>query len=622
MGLSTVLLPILSSNYTQNTPYFVWYTITIVTAGVLELALILGFSLLFGAVMRVFRQPVLLGYLAVGMVLGVLESMGVFEGALTGAEETFYLLSDLGIMFLLFLVGIEMNPDAVRRLGKASLVLGIVQVGVSAAFGYALAVVCGFERLEAIYLGLAFAFSSTIIVVKLLTEMRELQSLFGRLAIGVLLVQDVLAIIALMVLGGVATGSGGGSSYISIFSGFGAAAIILVVGQRYLPYIFHRLASSRELIFVGALAWMLGVVALMDWLGFSLEVGGFLAGIALSRVAEHHEIAVRVRPLRDFCILLFFVLLGSQLVVTNVFAVWPIALAFLVLVVAWKTLVVMTTMRFMGYRSRTGFLTGLSLAQVSEFSFVLVTLGYRLGHVGDEVMALVTMVGVLSIAISAYAYEEHDRLEHIVRPLLKWFDVVHARNEDKGKRLTARPILLVGFQRTGQSIAMHLPKRDLLVMEYDPEMSAILEREKYSHMFADASDTEVFSEMDLSQVKLAIMTGPSFDDNISFLRRMHEENVRRRSSGEEQLRVVLRAESETDAEACYVAGADYVLLPHFTSGSYLGYLIAGDMTLSSLAKAKTAERAILKKDFYHSPHLIAHERITHTFPPAIKRPRV
>lgn len=592
------------------------------TVGVLELALILGFSLLFGAIMRAFRQPVLLGYLAVGMALGILESLGVFEGALTGAGETFHLLADLGIMFLLFLVGIEMNPDAVRRLGKTALALGVVQVGVSAIFGYALAVLFGFERFEAIYLGLAFAFSSTIIVVKLLTEMRELQSLFGRLAIGVLLVQDVLAIVALMVLGGVATNAGSGMSYVAVVVGLAVASTVLVVGQRYLPIVFHRLASSRELIFVGALAWMLGVVALMDGLGFSLEAGGFLAGIALSRVAEHHEIAVRVRPLRDFCILLFFVLLGSQLVVTNVFSVWPIALAFLVLVVVWKTLVVMTTMRFMGYRSRTGFLTGLSLAQVSEFSFVLVALGYRLGHVGDEVMALVTMVGVLSIAISAYAYEEHDRLEQIARPLLKWFDVVHARNEDKGKRLTAKPILLVGFQRTGQSIAMHLPKHDVLVVEYDPEMSEILEREKYSHLFADVSDVEVFSEMDLSQVKLAIMTGPSFDDNISFLRRMHEENTRRRNAGEKQLRVVLRAESETDAESCYEAGADYVLLPHFTSGSYLGYLIAGDMTFTSLAKAKTAERAILRKDFYHSPHLIVHERITHTFPPALKRPRV
>ena len=583
------------------------------TAGVFELAIILGASLIFGAILRTFRQPVLLGYLFVGLCFGLFEAFGLFSGSSGGAFETFHLLADLGIMFLLFLVGLEMNPLTVRKLGKTAFIVGIIQVLGTAVMGYMLASVFGFGGIEAVFIGLAFAFSSTIIVVKLLTEMHEQQALFGRMSIGILLIQDVLAILALMAIGALGTGANQGNiSFLAVASGVLLGAMLIGMGRSILPRLFHRLARSTELIFIGALAWMLGVVSAMSALGFSPEVGGFIAGIALAGVAEHHEIARRVRPLRDFCILLFFVLLGSNLVVTNIFGVWPIALAFLLLVLVAKPLLVMIAMRMNGYRARSGFLTGLALAQVSEFSFVLMTLGNRLGHVSNEALALVTMVGVISIAVSAYAYEQHDRLERKLRPLLSYFAPYHAHQEERGERNSTKPTLLVGFQRTGQSIAMHLPKGDVLVMEYDPEMASVLTREGYSHMFADASDAEVFADMDLSQIRLAIMTGPSHDDNLAFLKRMREENARRRNVGEEQLRIVLRAEDDAEAEACYAAGADYVLLPHFTSGSYLGYLIAGDNTFASLAKAREAERKIMKREHERDGQLIDHKPITHS----------
>lgn len=589
------------------------------SAGVLELALILGFSLFFGALMRFFRLPVLIGYLLVGLFFGIFESFGQLGIDGPGPLQTFHLLAELGIMFLLFLVGLEMNPHAVRKLGATALTVGVVQVISIAGLGFALASAVGFTSLEAIYIGLALAFSSTIIVVKLLTEMHEQQLLFGRMSIGILLVQDVLAIIALMAVGALGVETGGSVSILTIVGGVAMAAVILWAGRIVLPRVFHMLARSKELIFVGALAWMLGVVSLMSWLGLSPEVGGFLAGIALAGVAEHHEIARKVRPLRDFCILLFFVLLGSNLVLSNIFAVWPIALAFLLLVVVGKPLMIMIVMRFSGYRARTGFLTGLSLAQVSEFSFVLMALGNRLGHVSNEAFALVTMVGVLSIAISAYAYEEHDRVMQYLRPVIAWFAIAHAHREVRGTRNSAKRILLVGFQRTGQSIAMHLPKDEVLVMEYDPDMSQLLEREGYGHLFADASDPDIFDEMDLSAVRLAIMTGPSFEDNVAFMKHMQEENDRRSKANEHHLRVVLRAEDDHDAEACYAAGADYVLLPHFTSGSYLGYLIAGDTTLASLVNAREAERKIIKRDSDNKSHIIVHKPITHSLPPTKRR---
>lgn len=568
------------------------------SAGLLELTTIIVLAAILSIIARIFRQPAILAYLFTGVVISVLAANGIATSAAGLHErETFQIFADLGIMFLLFLVGLEVNYTSLRYVGAVALSVGLLQVVFTALVGYGIAILLGFAPLSAVYIGIALTFSSTIVVVKLLSEKKELNSLYGKISIGLLLVQDFIAILVLIALSGIKSGAD-----ISLFSilfttaqGIVIFVLMVLLGKRVFPPLFDLLARSQELLFLMSLAWLFLMAAVMQWMNFSIEIGGFLAGIALANASEHYQIASRVRSLRDFFILIFFVILGSYLQFTTAGGLLIPVLIFSLFVLVGNLVIVMIVMSAMGYTSRTSFLTAVSIAQISEFSLVLANLGRGLGHIGDREFSLITWVGIITITASTYLINYNEAIYRKLRNVLLWFERKSTRVEEGFSDIEPKRVILVGFTRTGQSIAMHLKKDELLIIDQDPEIIHALQSEGYSYLYGDASDDDLFEHVDLSQTELIISTVPTFEDNLALLELITRVNHERGGKGERPIAFVVRAESDRDAVVLYRRGASYVLMPHFTSGHVLGNMVAGTFDRDRLLHMRERELTLLTR---------------------------
>lgn len=559
------------------------YTI-IMTSVVFDLAIVILIAAAFGVIARMFKQPTILAYLATGICIA---AVGMFA---VGSNETFTAFSELGVMLLLFMVGLEINYTSLRLVGVQSLILGLGQIAFTFGVGYILTSWLGFSSLASAYIAIALTFSSTIVVVKLLSDRKEMNSLYGKLALGILLVQDVIAILLLVILSGI--GRGAEFSFwnlilvlveaIALFVG------MLILGRRVFPIIFDKVARSNELLFLVSMAWVFLVAAFVSKIGFSVEIAGFLAGLALANSSEHHEIASRVKPLRDFFLIVFFVVLGASISFANFSAVVIPVLILSLFVLIGNPLIVMIIMGFMGYRKRTSFMTGVSIAQVSEFSMVLVAIGFKLGHIGNDAVTTVTVTGVITIMLSTYLIQYGDRLFKMIKPGLKFFERKKSIEGSMDVGEEGKPIVLVGYHRMGESIATGLPKDKLLVVEFDPEVLKKLKRTGYHVLFGDITDSEIFDAAKVEEAKLVISTSPDFEDNMHLIHLL--KNHKLPSSP----KVVVRAETEHEMLHLYRAGADYVLVPHFTAGQYFGKTVAIDPDMKILSQLKARDLELVR----------------------------
>ncbi len=554
--------------------------------GILELAIVFLIAAGLGIIARFFKQPAILAYIAAGITIGY---FGFFH---LNDKETFRIFSDLGIMFLLFLVGMEINYTSLRLVGKASLLIGLGQIIFTFAVGFAISLLFGFSQLASAYISIALTFSSTIIIVKLLSEKKDLNSLYGKISVGFLLVQDFVAILILVILAGIEAGEKPEFSgiFLTMVKGAGLFTLMMILGRKLLPLIFDKISRSQELLFLTSLAWVFTIAAVVEKIGFSLEIGGFLAGLALANSAEHFEISSRVKPLRDFFILIFFVILGSSVVFSNFSELgFTSIVVFSLFVLIGNPLIILIIMGLMGYRKRTSFLTGLTVAQISEFSLILAALGLKVGHIGENIVALITAVGAVTITLSTYLIIYGDKIFTYLSPYLKIFERRKTtENGDFGKEFE-KPIILIGSHRTGQSIAFNLPKKDLLIIDFDPDIIGQLRKHNFSYLFGDINDSDIFERANFESARLVISTSPDLEDNLLLLSRL--KILKNRG----QMKAVLRARTEKEAEILYANGADYVLLPHFTAGQYLGKTVSVDPELKILEQLKNRDLDLMAK---------------------------
>jgi len=326
----------------------------------------------------------------------------------------------------------------------------------------------------------------------------------------------------------------------------------------------------------------------MNKIGFSIEIGGLLAGLALANSSENFQIAARIKTLRDFFILIFFVILGASFVFSNFSNVAIPILLFSIFVLLGNPLIVLIIMGIMGFRKRTSFLTGVTVAQISEFSLILAALGLKLGHITEEIAALITAVGIVTITTSTYMIIYADSIFKRVSPLLSIFE----RKETKKESLfldkeLEKPIIMIGYGRTGESIASNLDKKNLLVLDSDPEVINQLKEEKIDYIFGDMRDSEIFDKMNLEKANVVISTSPDFEDNLALLRDL--------KTLEKKPKTILRAETEQEARLLYADGANYVLLPNFTAGQYLGKNIAVDPKMKILEQLRKKDLFLIKR---------------------------
>ncbi len=364
----------------------------------LEIASILGLATLTGIIGQRLRQPLIIMFLLTGILAGP-SVLGIIHN-----YEQIELLAHIGIALLLFIVGLKLDLNLIRTTGPVALATGLGQIIFTSIIGFLISISLDMSYLTAAYVSVALTFSSTIIIVKLLSDKKEIDSLHGQIALGFLVVQDIAAILALVGLTSFGSSiTGNGPAYIQVLiivaKGIGMLAVVALLMRYVLQYLTARLAHSMELLTLFAIAWAILLSAGSGLLGFSKEVGAFLAGVSLASTDYRDSIGARLTSLRDFLLLFFFIDLGARLHWSMVGSQVVPSLILSLFVLIGNPLIVLAIMGFMGYRRRTGFLAGLTVAQISEFSLIVAALGLSIGHITDATMGLITLVGVVTICV-------------------------------------------------------------------------------------------------------------------------------------------------------------------------------------------------------------------------------
>ncbi|MEA5445878.1 cation:proton antiporter family protein [Gammaproteobacteria bacterium AB-CW1] len=519
-----------------------------------DIAILLALAVGIGGLAMLLRQPLIVAFIAAGIIAGP---------AVTGLVPhpgDIELLAELGIALLLFVVGLKLDLSLIRTMGPVALATGMGQVIFTSVVGYFIAIALGMSPVTALYVAVALTFSSTIIIVKLLSDKREIDALHGRIAIGFLIVQDIVVVMVMIGLSAFGAGTDTEGPWMEALRVLGAGIVMLLgvaIAMRYiLPRLMEMIARNRELLVLFGIAWAVTLAAVGDAMGFSMEVGAFLAGISLASTRFRDALGARLTTVRDFLLLFFFLHLGSQLELDLLGAQVGPALILSAFVLIGNPIIVMIIMGFMGYRSRTGFLAGLTVAQISEFSLILAALGYSLGHITAETVGLVTLVGLITIGLSTYLIIYSHPIYDRIAPWLRIFERERMPQQDQdSQKEAAVDVIVCGLGRFGYDLAMKLSDRDIQVLGVDFDPSAVdgLLAEEVRACYGDAEDPELAERLPLSHARMVISTIPDPVANRALLDSLRH--------GGFQGRIMLTAHHPADIRALADLPEHELLLP-------------------------------------------------------------
>lgn len=477
-----------------------------------QLAAILIVSGLAGFLALQLRQPLIVAFIGVGLLAGP-DALGFIPEE----SATIDTLSALGIALLLFLVGLKLDINLIRALGPVALVTGAAQVLLSALIGFGLALWLGFGLIPALWIGIALSFSSTIIVVKLLSDSGAIESLYGKICLGILIVQDIAVILAMVTVAALG-GEPGSLSPISILIDVSIKVGVLgLITALFVHYIAdpltHNLAKAPELLVIFAIGLAATMAAVCYALDLSKELGGLLAGIALASTPLRDMIAARLAPLRDFLLLFFFVGLGIQLDLDGLEAQLRTALIFSAFVLIGKPIIISAIMGALGYRRRTSFLAGLTLCQISEFSMIFAGLAAGAGLMAGGTVTMITLVGMITITVSVYAITYQDRIYVLLEHPLGFFERRQPKSEEQlpaGKSKERYDILIYGMGRFGLAMAQEFTKQgaSVLGIDFDPDAIKYAKARGFTVIYGDAGDPEFAKSLPYQHARAIVMTIP------------------------------------------------------------------------------------------------------------------
>lgn len=530
-----------------------------------------------------FKQPLIIAYLLVGVIIGPIG----FK--LLGSFENIEGLASIGIAFLLFLVGLELNFAKLKKLGNTVIIIALVQIIATGLLAYLLAHLLGYNFISSVYVSLALTFGSTVIVVKLLSEKKLLDHLFGRISLGILLIQDLVAVSALALLENLLHINTTSDILLTSLLTIAKTGLIVLfiwsVGHFFINKIIKRTAKTPELLFIIAIAWCFFASIISNSLGLSIEIGAFLAGISIASGTYTLEITAKIKPLRDFFIIIFFVILGLQLDISVLGNVSSIIL-FILFVLITHPLIILATMSILGFRRRTSFFTGISIAQISEFSLILVVLGLKLGHIDQALVSTITITAIITIIISTYLITYSRKIYDLLKKPLLIFEHPDPKLEQYNHETNEfhNHIVLIGAKRTGFNILKKILKlhEKVVVVDFNPELAEELINKKIPVIYGDATDTEIIDSLNVKKAKLIISTLPDFNDNLSIIKYVKKIN--------HGLTIYATSFDFEEALKLYKAGADYVILPQQISGEHVSEL---------LVETKNSEKNISKRRSSH-----------------------
>jgi Kef-type K+ transport system membrane component KefB len=553
----------------------------------IEITILICLATVLALFCRLLKQPPILAYILTGILIG---PFGQLQFPSINSLSVF---SELGITLLLFLLGLEFKLKGIKSVGYAAFIIGLAQIVFTSTLGFFLAIALKFSELSAFYIGITLAFSSTIIIIKLLSDKKDLGSLSGKISSGILIFHNIAAIFILMFLSiPKETGSLFLHDALSVLIK-GAVLILLIVflNRKILPKFIHSISGSEEILFLFILGWVFGMCALVSSspIGFPIEIGGFLAGIALADSIDNFQIVLRVKTLRDFFIIIFFVSLGMNMQFQGLSKLLMPIILFSIFIIFVKPLITMIIMGVMGYRKRISFLVGLNMSQISEFSFIILFLGSKAGHLPDSVSSLMTFLGITTFILSTYTISGGNTLYKLLTPYVGIFE--RKENKEKNNNLSDvdisslnNHIILVGSHRIGKSFLKTLGagKHKVVVIDFDPDIISDLNKEKILNVFGDIADPDIVQKAGIEKADLIISTVPDIEDNLLLLQDLKNESKK----------VIVVAQDVDEAKILYKAGAYYVVLPYLVGGVHLARIIKNDH-LKDVEDFKTEDLALL-----------------------------
>jgi len=522
-----------------------------------DVGVIIIIATIFALIARLLKQPLIPAYIIGGVIIGPI-GLGLIK-----SNEVITVLSEIGIAFLLFFAGLEISFKKLKDVTKVSTIAGLAQVFTVGIIASIIAIIFSFSKPEIIFLALAIAFSSTAIVAKILADRNELNTLHARIAIGMLLLQDIIAIIALTVLS---------TKSLSIEAMLGPLLKVMILilfafllSKTILKPIFLFAASSVELLFLTAIAicFLFSLLAFLPIAGLpslSIVIGSFIAGVMLANSPFKIEIESKVLSLRDFFVTIFFVSIGMQLVLSEISKQILPLICFIAIVVFIKPYVSMIFIRLFGYTKKTSFLAGFFQGQTSEFSLILMAQGLVLGHVTKSSFSMIVLITLITmsatpffIANEHFFFSKFSKVLNILRRLPVKEKVEYITKNKK-------KIVLFGCHRMGRVFlkAFSKVKDSVIVVDINPEITKKLTKQNISNIYGDIADPDVINKINFKDIKLAISTVPEKSDNLFIIKKVKEANP--------DTLIFVTSDHISEALELYKKGADYVILPQIVGG--------------------------------------------------------
>lgn len=524
-----------------------------------DIVIIIVTATILAYLARTLRQPLIAAYVIAGIILG---PIGL---SLISDIETIKSVSEVGVILLLFIVGLQINISRLKNVGLVATLGGSIQVLATFLLGFFLMKLAGFDNTNAVYAGLIVAFSSTMIVVKLLSDMEELNSLHGRIMVGILLMQDLLVIIPLSILN---LPEFSITPILMVLAKMLALVGIAYATKRFIMNkMFNYAAKSTELLFLLALTLCFFFSFIAYLLGFSVAIGAFIGGVTLASLPYYLNILGEIKPLKDFFATIFFVSLGMQLSTLKLGSAISPLIVLLLLTVFAKPLIILIILSSFGYSKRTSFVTALSLGQISEFALILIM--QAKGIISEELFALTIITATVSITLTAYFMKYYEPLYKLFSMPLEIFEKLSKNKKDpiESKPRDHPEIVCFGCHRMGMIIveALVKAKRRILVIDLNPDIIRKLNTKNIPCLYGDITNFEILKQIS-RKTKLIISTVPHEDENIVLLR-----YVKKLNPG---IVVFLIANHLHEALNLYSKGADYVIVPHITGGEKVASLLS------------------------------------------------
>ncbi len=528
-----------------------------------DIAVIIVFATIIAFIARLFKQPLIIGYIFAGILLGPSFLQLVRNG------EIIFALSEIGIAFLLFFVGLEMNIKKLKEVGFFSSLGTIIQVAITFFLALFISLKLGLDSTTASIVGFIVAFSSTSVVAKILSDSDRSDTLPGRLALGLLLMQDILVI---FLLSAISTGGGisAATLVVSFFKGIALFGIALLLSSKVFPRLFNAAAKFQELTLLMALTICFLFSTMAAYFGFSIAVGAFIAGISIAPLRYSLNIQGMVGPLKDFFATIFFVSLGLQLEFSSIGNIVPLYLLLLVLVVVGKPLIISIIALIFGYEKRAASSTGFLLGQVSEFSLIIAAVALSQGMIGNEIFSLTVLLVATSIVTTTYALRIEDKLFKFLHRFFSFVEnFIPKMKAQKKTNVPKKDIVLFGCHRMGSIFlnSFKKVKKKVLVVDHDPSTIKRLERLKVPSLYGDIANEEVLKGAGLDKTDFVVSTIRVVEDNLFMINYLKENDYK--------AKIIVVAEHVHQALDLYDAGADYVIIPHIVSGEKASTMISG-----------------------------------------------